>query len=377
MPPATSVDTAVRSLRVSAYTVPTDAPESDGTIEWDSTTIVLVEVAAAGKTGLGYSYAHSASAHLIESKLRELVEGKDALDIPSIALALRVSVRNIGAPGIASTAISAIDNALWDLKGLLLDLPLASLLGRVREGVPVYGSGGFTSYSIERLQRQLHDWVSEGVGAVKMKVGREPAHDLDRVRAAREAIGSSPLLMVDANGAYSRKQALEMARGFAELGVCWFEEPVSSDDLAGLRLIRDNAPAGMEIAAGEYGYTVHYFNRMLEAGAVDVLQADATRCGGISGFLAAATIAGAHMIPLSSHTAPAIHASPSCAPAAMRHIEYFHDHVCIERTFFEGGPVLKNGVLYPRLDEPGLGLRFKARDAGPYLVFTSERGSLC
>jgi len=164
-----------------------------------------------------------------------------------------------------------------DLKARLLDLPLITLLGAVRANVPVYGSGGFTSYSMAQLQEQLGGWVADGISRVKMKIGRQPASDLDRVRAAREAIGPGAELFVDANGAYTRKQALATACAFTEFDVSWFEEPVSSDDLDGLRLLRDRAPAGMEIAAGEYGYDLFYFRRMLEAGAVDVLQADATR----------------------------------------------------------------------------------------------------
>ena len=113
---------------------------------------------------------------------------------------------------------------------------------------------------------------------------------------------------------------------------------MSSDDLDGLRLLRDRAPAGMEIAAGEYGYDPFYFRRMLEAGAVDVLQADATRCGGITGFLKAAAIADASHMPLSAHTAPALHLHVCCAAPRLRHLEWFHDHVRIEQVLFDGAP---------------------------------------
>jgi L-alanine-DL-glutamate epimerase-like enolase superfamily enzyme len=274
----------VEELEVAAYTVPTDAPEADGTLSWDSTTIVVVHAYGAGEWGLGYTYADVATAKLIESKLAGVVQGGDAMSPQGAWKAMVGAIRNLGRPGIASMAIAAVDVALWDLKARLLRLPLCSLIGAVQERVPIYGSGGFTAYSIARLCRQLAGWVDRGIPRVKMKVGSSPGDDPERVRAAREAIGPNTELFVDANGAYSSKQALALAERFrSDAGVSWFEEPVSSDDLDGLRLLRDRAPAGMAIAAGEYGYDEPYFRRMLEAGAVDVLQADVTRCAGITG----------------------------------------------------------------------------------------------
>ena len=260
-------------------------------------------------------------------------------------------------------AISAVDCALWDLKARLLDLPLVTLLGKTREAAPVYGSGGFTSYSDKRLAEQLSGWVEQGIPRVKMKIGRDEKRDLERVRLAREAIGAEPELYVDANGAYSRKQALAQAKLFAGFGVRWFEEPVSSDDLDGLRLLRDRAPAGMDIAAGEYGYDIFYFQRMLAAGAVDVQQADMTRCGGVTGFMQVAALCQAHNVPLSAHTAPALHTHVACAVTPFKNIEYFHDHVRIERMFFDAAPQLVNGELRPDLSRPGMGLDLKSSDA--------------
>jgi L-alanine-DL-glutamate epimerase-like enolase superfamily enzyme len=256
-----------------------------------------------------------------------------------------------------------VDVALWDLKAKLLNVPLAKLFGAERNEVPIYGSGGFTSYQVSRLCEQLAGWTErDGCRWVKMKVGTEPTDDLARVRAARNAVGNAGLY-VDANGAYNRKQALKFANEFAELGVSWFEEPVSSDDLEGLRLMRDRAPAGMEIAAGEYGYDSFYFRRMLEAGAVDVLQADATRCGGYTGFFKAAALADAWALPLSAHTAPALHLPACCAAPRLRNLEWFHDHAGIERMVFEGAPQPRQGAIRPDLTQPGHGLSFKQKDA--------------
>lgn len=369
MPATPPGGTTIRRLTVSAYTVPTDFPEADGTLSWDSTTLVLVEVEAASVRGIGYSYADTAAARLIDKRLAEIVVGKDVMTLPAIWDAMTRSVRNLGKPGIAAMAISAVDNALWDLKARTLDLPLVTLLGQMRESVPVYGSGGFTSYPIQRLQAQLAEWVEAGIPRVKMKVGTDPAADPVRVTAAREAIGPDAELFVDANGAYTRKQALEFAERFRASDVTWFEEPVPADDLVGLRSIRDRAPAGLEIAIGEYGYTLGDFRSILEAGAVDVLQADATRCAGITGFLRVGALADAFQVPLSAHTAPAIHVHPCCALPAVRHLEYFHDHVRIERLFFDGASEPVNGALYPDLSRPGLGLEFRRADARNYIVY--------
>jgi L-alanine-DL-glutamate epimerase-like enolase superfamily enzyme len=335
--------------------------------------MVLVELRAGDHHGLGYTYANVAVAHVIEEHLRDLIVGHDPTAIPAAWLALTRKVRNLGQPGLSAMAIAAVDCALWDLKARTLGLPLATLLGAARDSVPIYGSGGFTSYPVPKLQEQLAGWAEQGLDAVKMKIGTDPEADPARVHAAREAIGPETALFVDANGAYTRKQALALAERFhGEDDVTWFEEPVSSDDLAGLRLLRDRGPAGMDIAAGEYGYTSHYFRQMLEAGAVDVLQADATRCGGITGFLQAGALAQSHNLQLSAHTAPALHLHPCIAVPELRNLEYFHDHVRIERIFFDGAPEPIAGTLRPDLSRPGLGLDFRRADAAAYAVYSSD-----
>lgn len=356
----------IEKVQVSAYTVPTDFPESDGTLEWDKTTIVIVEAKSREVSGVGYTYADLSTAKLIDSLLRKVVEGRDAMDVTSSWVAMNKTVRNLGRPGIASMAISAVDIALWDLKARILQVPLVKLLGAVRTGISIYGSGGFTSYSIDQLQRQLSGWTTSGIRMVKMKVGRNPNDDAHRVHCAREAIGKEARLFVDANGAYNRKQALWFARRFQEEDVRWFEEPVSSDDLEGLRLIRDQGPPGMEIAAGEYGYDAGYFRKMLAAGAVDVLQADATRCGGLTGFLQAGALCASHSMPISAHTAPSVHMHVCCALPHAVHVEYFHDHARIEGLFFDGVEKPKDGELTPDLDRLGLGLEIRRADAAKY-----------
>ncbi|MBV9048914.1 MAG: hypothetical protein JOY58_11630 [Solirubrobacterales bacterium] len=361
------VDAPVKELEVAAFTVPTDAPEADGTLAWQSTTVVVVHARGGGEVGLGYTYADLSTAKLIESKLASIVEGLDALSPQAAWAAMVAGIRNLGRPGIASMAIAAVDVALWDLKARLLGVPLCKLLGMAHDRVPIYGSGGFTAYSRERLREQLGGWVAQGIPRVKMKIGSAPGDDPGRVRAARDAIGPEPELFVDANGAYQRKQALALAERFRdEAGVSWFEEPVSSDDLDGLRLLRDRAPGGIAIAAGEYGYDAGYFARMLAAGAVDVLQADVTRCGGVTELLRVDGLCLARNLPLSLHCGPSIHLHPGLALQQLLHLEYFHDHARIEQLLFDGVVQPRDGALFPDLGRPGLGLELKATEADRY-----------
>jgi L-alanine-DL-glutamate epimerase-like enolase superfamily enzyme len=358
----------IESVRAQAFTVPTDRPEADGTIAWNSTTLVIAEIAGGGNVGFGYTYSSACIVDLIRNTLAATIKGSDAL-APQAARAMMLrAVRNLGREGLAATAISAIDTALYDLKARLLDLPLVRLLGAYRASIPIYGSGGFTTYSDRELEQQLGGWVAEqGCVFVKMKIGSQPERDPHRVAVAKRAIGDSKLF-VDANGAYGPKQALGLAKRFAEQDVGWFEEPVSSDDLAGLTRVRKHAPPGIEIAAGEYAYTTDYVRTMLGAGAVDVQQADATRCGGFTGFLQIAALCDAFHVDLSGHCAPALHLHAACAAPRMRHLEWFHDHVRIERMLFDGAPQPRNGEIAPDLTRPGNGLVFKREDAARYAV---------
>ncbi len=369
--PITSLAPTVERLDVVVYRIPTATPEADGTIAWDSTTMVLVEaVADSGRRGLGYTYASAAAAPLIRDLLAPIVVGRAVDDLRATWGAMIRAVRNVGRPGIAATAISAVDSALWDLKARIAGLPFFLLLGATRREVPIYGSGGFTTYTEKQLIEQLAGWVGAGIPRVKMKIakdrGTRPDEDLARVRVARQAIGPHAELFVDANGGYAAKQAIEMARRFAEYGVSWFEEPVSSDQLDQLAFVRQQAP--MRVVAGEYGYDPWYFRDMLVAGAVDVLQADATRCLGLTGFLEAGAIAHGFAIPFSAHTAPALHAQVGCVVPEILNIESFFDHVRIEEQLFDGGPRRVDGCLRPDPTRPGLGLDLKRQDAERFRI---------
>jgi L-alanine-DL-glutamate epimerase-like enolase superfamily enzyme len=362
-------DTLIESVDVSVYTVPTDAPEADGTLSWDSTTMVLVQVRADDVSGTGWTYGAAACATMITDKLAGIVRGRDALDVNGAFEAMVRAVRNDGRPGAVGYAISAVDIALWDLKARLLDLPLPRLLGAVRAEVPVYGSGGFTCYDDRQLRDQLSGWALEQrIPRVKIKVGQSSGaaagRDLDRMAQARAVIGAGTELFVDANGGYGRKQAIRIMSAAADLDVRWLEEPVSSDDLDGLREVRDAVRA--DVTAGEYGHDLYYFRRMCAAGAVDCLQADVSRCGGITEWLRVAAVAASHGLDISGHCAPHLHAAAATAVPNLRHLEWFHDHVRIESMFFDGALDPARGVVRPGLDAPGLGLTLRTSDAERY-----------
>jgi len=358
----------ISKVEVCAYIIPTDFPEADGTISWNETTLIIVKVEAGNHVGIGYTYGSASVASYIQRHLSPLIIGLDGLSIPFIHKILLKSIRNDGSNGVPMMAVSAIDTAIWDLKGKVLNLPLFRLLGKVRDAIKIYGSGGFTSYSIQQLQTQLSEWAKDGMKSVKMKIGAEPENDVRRVRAASEVIGTDTSLFVDANGAYDIKTAIDKAYAFADMGVTWFEEPIPSPDLKGLNFIRHKLPAGMNLAAGEYGNAPYYFFQMIQAGAIDVLQADATRCGGISGFLKAGHICEAAFLPFSSHCAPSLHLHAAMSLPAFHIAEYFHDHVRIEKMLFDGFPRLVDGHLYPDCSKPGIGLDFKFADAEKYKI---------
>lgn len=352
----------VDALEARAYRIPTDAPEADGTLDWEATTLVVVTAVAGDVRGTGYAYADAGAAAIANGTLADEVLGENAMDVPRLWDRMRRRVRNMGASGVAAGAISAVDTALWDLKAGLIGLSLADLWGARRESVPIYGSGGFTSYDDASLAEQLGRWVAEdGCARVKMKIGADRRIEERRMRVAREAIGEAAL-MIDSNGACTPREALAMAESALGFGVDWYEEPVTSDDLDGLAYIRAGLPGAIDCAAGEYAYGPHDVRRLLEARAVDCLQIDATRCLGYTGFLQAAALAEAFAVPISAHTAPALHL-PVCRAAPLcRHIEWFHDHVRIEAMLFDGAPIPKDGAIAMG-DAAGHGLTFKAKDA--------------
>jgi len=362
---------AIDAVDSFVYRVPTDAPEGDGTLAWEATTVVVVTVHVGNVIGTGWTYGSAGCATVVDAELSPTVIGADPMDIAGTTESMVRAIRNLGRPGVVSSAIAAVDTALWDLKARLLDMPLAELFGPCRDSAPIYGSGGFTTYDDATTARQLEAWVADyGATAVKIKIGESwgsmPERDVHRVALARATIGDDVALYVDANGAYDRKQAVRMGqRLFDEFEVTWFEEPVSSDDLEGLCAVRQQCPA--DVTAGEYGYDVHYFARMLTAGAVDCLQVDVTRCGGYTEWTRVAALARAHGLDVSGHCAPNLHVHVAAATPHLRHLEYFHDHQRIEAMLFDGSLRPHHGALWPT-SAPGHGLVLKHSDVEGFRI---------
>jgi len=360
----------VTAVDVAAYTIPTDAPEADGTLAWDSTTMVVVRVATSDPdlpTGLGWTYAPAAAAAAVTGLLAGQVRGRDPRRVEECWQAMVRAVRNAGRPGLIGMAISAVDVALWDLHARLLGVPIQQLLGTVRGDVPLYGSGGFTTYDEGQLRRQVTGWLDAGMERVKIKIGEswgtDVARDLARVEQVRSIVGDDVEIFVDANGGYSTKQAIRVGHELDRLGVTWFEEPVTSDDPAGLARVRDRLL--LDVTAGEYGWTLAALRQLV--GSVDCLQIDATRCGGYTEWRRAAAVAAGHGLEVSAHCAPLLHAPVALATPNLRHVEWFHDHVRIEAMAFDGAPPQVGGALQPP-EGPGNGLVFKESDMERYRV---------
>jgi L-alanine-DL-glutamate epimerase-like enolase superfamily enzyme len=366
------VELPVGHVEATAYTVPTSRPEGDGTLTWDSTTLVLVRASTSDPalpSGLGWTYAPAAAAQVVADLLAPVVTGRETLDVRAAWEAMVRGVRNAGRPGLVSMAISAVDTALWDLAARLLDLPLHRLLGRVRDTVPVYGSGGFTTDPETHLREQLRGWVEQGIPRVKLKIGESWGtavdRDLERVALACDTVGPGVEVFVDANGGYDAGQAVRVARRIDDLGVTWFEEPVSSDDHRGLRRVRESCAA--DVTAGEYGDSLAYFDHLLAADAVDCVQVDVTRCGGYTEWLRIAALASAYGLEVSGHCAPSLHTPVAIATPHLRHLEWFEDHVRIESRFLDGFTTPEGGAVVPP-DAPGHGLAVRKTDLAAYRV---------
>lgn len=333
------------TVTAQARTFPTPQPEADGTLTWDSTTAVTVVVDDGRERGCGWTYSSSAAATLIDDQLAPVISDLDELNPRSAWTAMIRACRNIGATGLVMQAISAVDIALWDLHARRLDVALPDLWGRVRARCPIYGSGGFVTESSAQLRGQIEQWAEMGCSAMKIKIGEEwgayLSRDLERVHILVDAAPAGTACMVDANGAYTYAQARRIGEQLDDLGITWFEEPVTSDDPKSLARLRDVLRT--DVAAGEYAWTVDDMRATAES--VDCLQLDVTRCGGYTGWWTGVAIAASRHLSVSAHCAPALHVPIALSTNNFRHLEYFVDHVRIEPELATGVPAVVDGAL--------------------------------
>jgi L-alanine-DL-glutamate epimerase-like enolase superfamily enzyme len=356
----TEAEPVVERVTTAVYSFPAPAPEADGTLEWRATTAVTVQLDAGGCQGLGWTYSSPAAAEIVRTHLMGAVQDRNAVDIAAGWQAMHRAGRNLGTRGLYLQAMSAVDMAWWDLKARLLDVPLTWLLGRSRDSVPIYGSGGFTTLSERELAEQVQWWQSVGCTAMKIKIGESwgtnVQRDLQRVAQLRRLGGERAELMVDANGGYTVGQALRVGAELDELGVGWFEEPVSSDDVVGLGHLRDRLRC--DVTAGEY--IAELYDAQALVPVVDCLQLDATRCGGYTGFLRASALAQSANLQVSAHCAPALHTPVAASVPNLRHVEWFVDHARLEPLLVDGVPRAEHGALHWSEDGPGHGMRLRS-----------------
>lgn len=352
----------IERVEVRVVELPLPEPESDATLQWDRTTGVVVTLHAGGESGVGWTYSSSAAASVVTAELERVVVGRPVLDVGAGWEAMHRHCRNIGTAGLVMQAMSAVDIAWWDLKGHLMGRSLADLVGAQRDAIRIYGSGGFTSLTDAQLASQIEHWHELGCTAMKIKIGQSWGacieRDLQRTRLLARLAGDGVELMVDANGGYTRGQARRAGNALDDLGVGWFEEPVSSDDTAGLGVLAQTLSC--DVAAGEYAADLVQVTQLLPV--VDCLQLDVTRCGGYTGWLRGAAAAQAAKLDVSGHCAPALHAAVAVAIPNFRHLEYFADHERFEHTFVEGLPEVRDGALHIDRGRPGHGMSVKLPD---------------
>lgn len=330
-----------------------DSTHTLKTIDW-----VLVDIfAEGGLVGsshmLTFDYGRELLRGIIDYELKDVVVGMDATLISSVWQACWNRVEYIGQSGVAAWGIAAIDIALWDLLGKSLNCPVYKLLGAHQEQVPIYGSGGWLTYSLDQLLAEATSYVQQGFTAVKMKVGsHDVQHDAERVRAVREAIGPKIQLMVDANQAWTPRQAIEFSRKVQDCDLFWFEEPIQKDDHDGYRAL--STAMNIPVAAGEREYSLEAFRELLDQRALPIVQPDVLRLGGISRCLKLSHLAEAFNARIASHFYKEIDIHWMAAVNNGLFLEYFPwlDPLLVHPL------EVKNGMARVP-DRPGLGIEFK------------------
>ncbi|MDR2392026.1 MAG: mandelate racemase/muconate lactonizing enzyme family protein [Planctomycetota bacterium] len=337
---------------------------ADSTRNVGTVGFVVVEIKTdAGRSGVGVTYHEvggEAVRQLIKLDFAHRLIGRSPLETEALYEETFHYIRGVGRKGLAFCAYSAVDIALWDLKGQMLGLPLYRLLGGVKNVLPVYASGGWTSYSRDELVAEAENMVRRGYGKIKIKVGveggRNPNEDLRRVRAVRDAVGPGVGIMLDANNAWTAATAVRFANRVKELDIMFLEEPVFADDIPGLA--RYKAGTDLPLATGEHEYTRYGVRDLIVAGAVDILQVDIARCGGFTEMLRIAAMSQAWNLSLAPHGMEHMHMHLLAAVPNGLFLERLFMFEEVADSVFSNPPVPVNGAL-TLPETPGHGMVLK------------------
>ena len=323
-----------------------------------------------GYEGLGMAEATPGTRQVIQDALSRILIGKDPSDIEKLWDQMFWAVRGFGRKGVAFCAISAVDIALWDLKGKILGLPLYKLLGAYTDSVPIYGSGGWTNFTEKELIQEMEGYIESGINRVKMKVGKDygksEREDINRVEAVRKAVGDDVTIFLDANNGYYKKQAIYMAKEFEQFQVGWLEEPLIPDDIGGMANV--SQATHIPIASGEHEYTKYGFRDLVQRGGADIVQPDIARVGGVTEWMKIAHLCQAFNLPIAPHAMQLPHLHVACAIPNLKAVEYMNTQLEGDRIWYTEFPEQRNGMWSPFKDKPGLGLELDHYSISKYQI---------